>query len=49
MDRRYVPTRYPDAHPSGSAFRHYTRGGVQAALDDAIEVVACCEHRGLEG
>ncbi len=36
LDKYYIPTRYPDAHPAGPAARHYT-------LSEAVEAVRLAE------
>ena len=48
LDKYYIPTRYPDAHPAGPAARHYTRGEAEAAVRLAAEVVNYCAAR-MEG
>lgn len=39
LDNFYVPTRYPNGHPSGAPFEHY--GSVQSrqAIDYAREIL----------
>ncbi len=34
LSRHYIPTRYPDAHASGSPESHYGRSDVEQALED---------------
>ncbi|WP_027882651.1 HEPN domain-containing protein [Meiothermus rufus] len=48
LDKYYIPTRYPDAHPAGPAARHYTRGEAEAAVRLAGEMVSYCASR-MEG
>lgn len=36
LDRQYIPSRYPDAHPAGPAATDYS-------LKDALEAVQCAE------
>lgn len=48
LDRHYIPTRYPDAHPAGSAFENYTKGDANQALESAEEVLTYCERESLE-
>lgn len=48
LDKYYIPTRYPDAHPAGSAARHYTRNEARQAVDMAGEVISHCERESLE-
>jgi HEPN domain-containing protein len=40
LDKYYIPTRYPDAHPAGPAARHYTRREAEEAVRLAGEVLA---------
>ncbi len=47
LDRHYVPTRCPHAHPAGPAFAQYTEAEAQEALTWAAEVVEYCEHQSL--
>ena len=48
LDRYYIPTRYPDAHPSGSAARHYTKTDAGSAVDSAREIIEFCAGARLE-
>jgi len=48
LDKYYIPTRYPDAHPAGSAARHYTRNEALQAIALAEEVLAFCERESME-
>jgi HEPN domain-containing protein len=48
LDKFYIPTRYPNAHPEGPAFRHYTEGEARQAIAHAREVVEFCERKGME-
>ncbi|MCS7154034.1 MAG: HEPN domain-containing protein [Bacteroidia bacterium] len=36
LDRQYIPSRYPDAHPAGPAAANYTQ-------KEAVEAVRCAE------
>ena len=40
LDNFYVPTRYPNGHPSGSPFEHYGPLQSEQALAYAGEIVA---------
>jgi HEPN domain-containing protein len=40
LSRHYIPARYPDAHPRGSAGAHYGRSDAGDALRDAERVLA---------
>jgi HEPN domain-containing protein len=48
LDKYYIPTRYPDAHPSGSAGRNYTLGEAEAAVRLSREIVEYGERTSLE-
>lgn len=45
LDKYYIPTRYPDAHPAGPAARHYTRGEAEEAVRLAKGILAFAEER----
>jgi HEPN domain-containing protein len=49
LDRYYIPTRYPDVHPAGSALRYFEREEAEAAVAAARRVVEFCERAGVEG
>jgi HEPN domain-containing protein len=42
LDKAYIPTRYPNAHPSGSAGSKYTREEAKRLLRYAEEIVKFC-------
>lgn len=42
LDKAYIPTRYPHAHPSGAPHERYTRGEVQRLIGYAEEIVRFC-------
>jgi HEPN domain-containing protein len=42
LDKAYIPTRYPDAHPSGSPRTRYTRGEAERLIGYADEIVKFC-------
>jgi HEPN domain-containing protein len=44
LDKYYIPTRYPDAYPSGSSRRYYTEADAQQAVADAEKVVTWCDQ-----
>lgn len=48
LDKYYIPTRYPDAHPAGPAARHYHEHEARGALSLAREVLEHCERESLE-
>lgn len=43
LARHYIPTRYPDAHPSGSPSTHYTAADSSLAAGDAADVLAAVD------
>jgi HEPN domain-containing protein len=43
LDKVYIPSRYPDAHPSGSPSRRYTRAEAERALNHAEQIVQHCQ------
>ncbi len=45
LDHHYIPTRYPDAWPSGAPSRHYTSANAEAALADAEHVLRFARNR----
>ncbi len=42
LDKAYIPARYPNAHPSGSPRRKYTRGEAERLTDYAEEIFGFC-------
>lgn len=48
LDKYYIPTRYPDAHPAGAAARHYTAPEAREAVELAGEILEYCERTDLE-
>lgn len=48
LDKYYIPTRYPDAHPAGPAARYYTQLEASEAARLARAVVDYCERKSLE-
>ena len=43
LDKAYIAARYPDAHPSGSPRRRYTKGEAERMVGYAREIVEFCE------
>ena len=43
LDKAYIPTRYPNAHPSGSPRNRYTKGEARRLVEYASEIVGFCE------
>ncbi len=42
LDKAYIPTRYPNAHPSGSPRSRYTRGEAERLIAHAEEILNFC-------
>jgi len=47
LDKYYIPTRYPNAHPSGPAFKYYTKDEAEEAIKICEEVINFCASKGL--
>lgn len=47
LDKYYIPTRYPNAHPSGPAFKYYTKAEAEEAIRICEEVISFCVRKGL--
>ncbi|MGB9724428.1 MAG: HEPN domain-containing protein [Chloroflexia bacterium] len=43
LDKAYIPTRYPNAHPSGSPRTRYTRGEAERLVQYAADILRFCE------
>lgn len=43
LDKAYIPSRYPNAHPSGSPRRRYTRREAQRLVEHAEKIIQFCE------
>jgi HEPN domain-containing protein len=43
LDKAYIPTRYPNAHPSGSPRRRYTQTEAERMVAHAEQVIQFCE------
>jgi HEPN domain-containing protein len=42
LDKAYIPTRYPNAHPSGSVRSRYTRSEAERLIEHAEQIVRFC-------
>lgn len=42
LDKHYIPTRYPNAHPQGAPFEYYTRAEAERAITHAEELFRVC-------
>jgi len=47
LDKYYIPTRYPDAHPSGPSFKFYTKREAEDAIKICEEVIEFCVSKGF--
>lgn len=43
LDKAYIPTRYPNAHPTGSPRRRYTQGEAERLVGYADQIVRFCQ------
>ncbi|MEM2909818.1 MAG: HEPN domain-containing protein [Nitrososphaerota archaeon] len=43
LDKAYIPTRYPNAHPSSSPRRRYTRMEAERMIGYAEEILRLCK------
>ncbi|MDR5695886.1 MAG: HEPN domain-containing protein [Armatimonadota bacterium] len=43
LDRHYIPSRYPDAFPSGAPFQYYRLEDAKKAVEASRDVLAFCE------
>lgn len=43
LDKSYIPARYPNAHPSGSPRRRYTRTEAERMVTYAERIVEFCQ------
>ncbi len=48
LDRHYIPTRYPNAHPEGAPLDYYTREDAERAVRYAEEIVEYCRRKILQ-
>ena len=44
LDKAYIPTRYPNAHPSGAPWRKYTETEARRLLNYAKKILRFCEN-----
>jgi HEPN domain-containing protein len=44
LDKAYIPTRYPNAHPSSSPRRRYTRREAERLIEYAEKIFKFCEN-----
>lgn len=43
LDKAYIPTRYPNAHPAGSPCGRYTNGEARGLIQPAENIIRFCE------
>ncbi len=43
IDKAYIPTRYPNAHPEGASFELYTSDEAKRLIGYAEEIIRFCE------
>ena len=43
LDKAYIPTRYPNAHPEGAPFELYTKAEAERLIEYAGRIVKFCE------
>jgi len=43
LDKAYIPTRYPNAHPSGSPRRRYTAQEARRLIEHAERIINFCQ------
>ena len=43
LDKAYIPTRYPNAHPRGAPYEAYTRGEAERLVAHAERVLEFCK------
>ena len=43
LDKAYIPTRYPNAHPRGAPYESYTLNEAKRLIGYAREIVRFCE------
>ena len=48
LDKYYIPTRYPNAHPQGHACKYYTEKEAKEVIKICKENIEYCEHKGFQ-
>jgi HEPN domain-containing protein len=43
LDKAYISSRHPNAHPAGSPRRRYTRGEAERLIDYAGQILGFCQ------
>jgi len=44
LDKAYIPTRYPNAHPEGAPYELYTRSEAERLINYAEEIIRYCKN-----
>ncbi|MCX8188320.1 MAG: HEPN domain-containing protein [Nitrososphaeria archaeon] len=44
LDKAYIPTRYPNAHPEGAPYELYTREEAERLVEYGRKIVRFCEN-----
>jgi HEPN domain-containing protein len=45
LDRHYIPSRYPNAHPEGAPLDYYTEKDARSAVEGAERIVEFCRSK----
>jgi len=45
LDRFYLPTRYPNMHPSGAPYEYYTKSDALRAIEIAERIIQFCKNK----
>jgi len=45
LDRFYMPTRYPNMHPSGAPYEYYTEKDARRAIEIAERIIQFCRDK----
>jgi Uncharacterized conserved protein related to C-terminal domain of eukaryotic chaperone, SACSIN len=43
LDKAYIPTRYPNAHPQGAPYEYYTKKEAERLIENAEKIFKHCE------
>ena len=43
LDKAYIPTRYPNAHPQGAPYEYYTKKEAERLIEYAEKIIKHCE------
>lgn len=43
LDKMYIPTRYPNAHPEGAPYEYYTKQEAKRMVKYARRIIKFCE------